>query len=323
MSGSFVCGFDVGGTKLLALAFDPEDPARWRIERRGPTPRTADDLVKTIVTTIGELHDEAERTKACTHLHAVGLGIAGLVDRGGTLRFGPNLPGIVDTPLAERLVAELEVPVDVENDATAAAWAEHRLGAGMGIDEMLLITLGTGIGAGIVSGGHLVLGRHGFAGEAGHMIVDPSGPLCPCGQRGCWERYASGSGLGRLAREAAEAGRLHNVVEEVGGDPDDVRGEELTVAARAGDREALAVFDTFAWWAALGFANLTNLLDVEAIVIGGGLVSAADLLLEPMRVAYEKLLYASDRRAPARLIPAELGEESGAVGAGLLAVERL
>src|SRR5829696_2889735 len=221
MSGSFVCGFDVGGTKLLALAFDPEDPNRWQIERRCPTPRTIDDLVKTIIGTIGELHDEAERTKACTHLHAVGLGIAGLVDRGGTLRFGPNLPGLVDAPLGERLAAELAVPVDVENDATAAAWGEHRAGAGLGVDELLVVTLGTGIGAGIVSGGHLVLGRNGFAGEAGHMVVDPNGPLCPCGQRGCWERYASGSGLGRLAREAAHAGLAPSLVDRAGGEPED------------------------------------------------------------------------------------------------------
>jgi glucokinase len=323
MSGSFVCGFDVGGTKLLALAFDPEDPARWQIERRCPTPRTVDDLVKTIVGTIGELHDEAERTKASSHLHAVGLGIAGLVDRGGTLRFGPNLPGIVDAPLAQRLADELDVPVDVENDATAAAWAEHRVGAGVGIDELLVVTLGTGIGAGIVSGGHLVLGANGFAGEAGHMIVDPNGPLCPCGQRGCWERYASGSGLGRLGREAAEAGRLARVVEEVGGDADDVRGEHVTEAARLGDPEARAVMDTLAWWAALGLANLTNLLDAEAIIIGGGLVRAGETLFDPLTAAYEQLLYARDRRRPARLLPAALGDESGAVGAGLLAVERL
>ncbi len=150
-------------------------------------------------------------------------------------------------------------------------------------DDMVLVTLGTGIGGGLVANGAVVRGRNGFAGEYGHMVVDPDGPRCPCGRRGCWERYASGSGLAMLAREAATARRCAAVVELAGGDPQDVRGEHVQAAARAGDAEALAVIDEFGRWVALGLSNLTNALDPEMFVLGGGLASGADLYLEPDR----------------------------------------
>jgi glucokinase len=323
LSGSLVCGLDVGGTKLLALAFDPESPGRWRVTRRVPTPRSPDDLLATVEALVAEMGSEAARIHSAIQLHAVGLGIAGLVQRDGSVRVGPNLPGIADLALADLLAERLQVPVAVENDATAATWGEHREGAGLGVAEMVMVTLGTGIGAGIVTGGHLLTGVNGFAGEVGHMIIDPDGPLCPCGQRGCWERYASGTGLGRLGREAAEAGLLSAVVEGVGGDPEAVRGDQVTAAALAGDPEALAVLEAFAGWVALGLANLTNILDPEVIVIGGGLVAAGDALLDPVRSAFARTIYAGDRRVLPRIVPAELGASAGAIGAGLLAAERV
>jgi glucokinase len=314
---SLVCGLDVGGTNVRGLAFDPAAPTEAGIERRVPTPYTATDLLSAIV---GVVHGLAEAVEADgDEIGSAGLGIAGLVDRSGRLVFSPNLPGVHDEPLRDELMRELGLPVIVENDATAAAWGERVAGAGMDVDEMILITLGTGIGAGIVAAGNLVVGRNGFAGEAGHMVVDPAGPRCPCGRRGCWERFASGSGLGRLGREAALAGRLGSVVASLGNDPEQVRGEHLTKAAADGDPEALAVLEEFAWWVALGLANLTHILDTELIVIGGGLVSVGDLLLDPVRRSYVELLYASDRRVPARIEPAVLGEDAGAIGAGLLA----
>src|SRR5690606_4397722 len=194
---------------------------------------------------------------------------------------GPNLPGIVDVPLADVLADRLQVPVAVDNDATAATWGEHRAGAGVGIDEMVLVTLGTGIGAGIVSGGHLVTGANGFAGEVGHMVIDPDGPPCPCGQRGCWERFASGTALGVLGRRAAADGRLESVRRAVGGDGGAIEGVHVTTAAVRGEPDARAVMEELAGWVALGLVNLTNLLDPERIVIGGGLIRAGDVLLDP------------------------------------------
>ena len=142
-----------------------------------------------------------------------------------------------------------------------------------------MVTLGTGIGGGAVLGGRLLEGAHGFAGEVGHMVIDPQGPPCPCGKRGCWERFASGTGLGRLAREAAHAGKIPAVVTLAGGDPEAVRGEHLTAAALAADPGALEVMDVFGWWLALGLANLANALDPSVIVLGGGLIEAERVVM--------------------------------------------
>jgi glucokinase len=172
-----------------------------------------------------------------------------------------------------------------------------------------------------VAGGVLQRGVNGFAGEAGHMVVDPNGPPCPCGRRGCWERYASGSGLGRLGRDAAQAGRADAVVVRAGGDPEAVRGEHVAAAARAGDHEALAIINEFSRWFALGLANLVNLLDPEVAVIGGGLAEAADLFIEPIRNAYAEAVYAADHRPTLRIEVAHLGEDAGGLGAALLAAE--
>mgnify|MGYP001823643461 CR=1 FL=1 len=208
--------------------------------------------------------------------------------------------------------------VYVDNDATCATVAEWQLGAGAGTSDMMLVTLGTGIGGGRVADGALQRGVNGFAGEFGHMVVHPDGPRCPCGRRGCWERYASGSGLAMLAREAAVARRLEHVVELAGGDPQAVRGEHVQEAARAGDAEALAVIDDFARWVALGLSNLTNVVDPEMFVLGGGLAAGADLYLEPIEGWFQQLLYQPDLRPMPRIEFARWGSLAGAVGAALL-----
>ena len=225
--------------------------------------------------------------------------------------------------MADLLAERLEVLVAVDNDATCAAWAEHERGAARGANHSITITLGTGIGAGITVKGEVLRGAHGFAGEPGHMVVDPHGPLCPCGRRGCWERYGSGSGLGRLAREAVEAGRGARLLELAEGDVDRVKGELVSQAATEGDPEAIEVVRRFAWWVALGIANLVNILDSERIVIGGGLVDAGDVLLDPVRAAYLELVLGADYREEVPILAAELGSKAGAWGAALLAMARL
>ncbi|MGI8661620.1 MAG: ROK family protein [Acidimicrobiales bacterium] len=307
-ASSVTVGIDVGGTKILAIALD-EHGAPVGEPVRVATPRGGDALLDAIAAVVTTFDGVA----------AVGVGIPGLVDRSGTVRVGPNLPGVAELPVARLLQSRLDVPVVVDNDATCATWAESRVGAATGATEMLLVTLGTGIGGGIIAGGVLQRGANGFAGEPGHMVVDPKGPRCPCGSKGCWERYASGSGLGRLAREAAEAGRADRVVELAGGDPDDVRGEHVTRAAAEGDEGALAVMDELGWWAALGIANLVALLDPQVVVVGGGLVAAGELLLAPIRDAFPGIVFAADHRPPVGIVAAALGEQAGAVGAALLA----
>ncbi len=195
--------------------------------------------------------------------------------------------------------------------------AEHRLGAAKGYRHVVMVTLGTGIGGGLVVDGRVQVGAHGFAGEIGHMVVDPAGPPCPCGRRGCWERYASGGGLGLLAREAALAGKLPGVVALSGGDPESVRGEDVTAAALSGDADARRVVEEVGWWVGFGLANLACVLDPECFVLGGGLVGAGDLLLHATRRAYAELVEGGSTRPETVIVPAVLGERAGAVGAAL------
>ena len=253
----------------------------------------------------------------------VGVGVPGLVDNDGVLRFAPNLPGVIDLRVKDELERHFPgVDVGVENDATCAAWGERMLGAARGSDHVVLVTLGTGIGGGFVSNGRLLRGAHGFAGEVGHMVVDPNGPPCRCGKRGCWERFASGTGLAMLAREAANAGQATRMVELAGGDAEAVRGEHVTTAAAEGDQQAQAVLRRFGWWLALGLANLANALDPDTFVVGGGLIEAGDVVLEPTRQAFLDLVEAAEHRPPIAIVAAELGERAGAIGAATLEKSR-
>ena len=305
-----VVGIDVGGTKVLGVALDPADPTTVIGEARVPTPEGAAPLLDAMA-------DVVRKLGAGHGVGSVGVGIAGLVDRGGVLRIGPNLPGLLDVRVGDELDRRLGLPVRVDNDATCATWGEHVAGAARGERDALLVTLGTGIGGGMIADGELVRGAHGFGGEVGHMVVDPHGPDCPCGRKGCWERFASGSGLGYLGRAAALAYRFRRGV-ELAGEPEAVRGEHVTRAAAEGDAEALAIVDHFAEWVALGIGNLLAILDSSLVVIGGGLVEAGDLLLEPIQAALPDRVMAPRQRADVRVVAAELGERAGAIGAALL-----
>jgi len=309
-----LAGIDVGGTKVLGVALREDDPAAVLAEARVPTPDSETGLLDAMADVV-RLLDAQVGTPGIT---AVGVGIAGLIDRTGRLRVSPNLPGRRNIDIGIELNRRLGLPIRVDNDATCAAWAEYLAGAARGADDVVLVTLGTGIGAGIIADGELVRGAHGFGGEAGHIVVDPRGPRCPCGRRGCWERFASGTGLGRLGREAAEAGLFPRGVELAGGVADNVRGEHVTQAAREGDQDALSVVAEFADWVALGVGNLVTLLDCSLVVIGGGLVEAGDVLLGPVRTAHLRHVMAPEERQDVRIVSAELGERAGATGAALL-----
>lgn len=312
-----VVGVDVGGTKILARIVDPSRPLAPLAVERVDTPRGSDR----IVTAIADLVDHVAAEAGVDAVAAVGVGAPGLIDRAGVVRAAPNLSGVRELDLRGALAARVGVPVVVDNDATCAMVAEHRLGVAAGTRYACLVTLGTGIGGGLVIDGSLARGADGMAGEPGHMVVDPNGPLCPCGRRGCWERFASGSGLGRLAREAAQAGRVARALALAGGDPEDVRGEHVSRAALEGDPDALEVVRDFSWWLALGLANLATLLDPEVMVIGGGLAAVGPLLLDPTREAFVGHLMGEGHRAAVRVELAALGPEAGAVGAALLAAD--
>ena len=313
-------GVDVGGSKILGVLTDREGAVH--AEARRETPPTTDApgvlVADTVAQVLADLAALAGRDLAGL---PVGVGLPGMLSRDGVLVFSPNLPSASGADMAAVLGARLgHARLTLANDADAAAVGEHRLGAGRDADHFVMVTLGTGIGGGLVVDGRLLRGSGGFAGEIGHVVVDPSGPRCPCGRRGCWERYASGAGVARLAREAAVAGRLEGLVATVG-DPEAVRGEDVTHAAAAGDRQALAVLEEVGWWLALGLANLVAVLDPARVVVGGGLAEASTLLLPPTRRFLAGLLEAGERRPGVEVLAAELGYRAGAVGAALLAAD--
>lgn len=306
-------GVDLGGTKCLGVVLDDDDGIV--AEHRVPTPAGIDAVMDTVIDVVRALHGPG--------VTQVGVGAPGLVDRAGVLRFAPNLPGVAQLPMK----AELEEAVAgtrarVDNDATCAAWAEKRLGAARPFDDVILLTLGTGIGGGLISDGRLQRGAHGFAGELGHMVMAGDGDDgCSCGQQGCWEYFASGRALGRVAREAAADGRGARILELAGGDVTRVRGEHVSAACREGDAEAEVVMDRLATWVAIGLVNLAMAFDPEAFVVGGGLSEVGDLLFEPVRRRVAEFLPGAGYREPPLILPAELGEHAGAVGAALLARE--
>jgi glucokinase len=303
---------DVGGTNARALAVDGR-----RVLGRADASSAGDGptLVATLSGLIGDLratHGEAD---------AVGLGIAGLITDDGTVRHSPNLPGLVEFAVGPALAAAVGVPVACGNDATTGAWAEARLGAGRGHDHFAFVALGTGIGAGLVVDGRLITGAHGFAGEAGHMVVNAHGPTHLTGQPGPWEYFASGNALGRMARQAAADGRFAASV-AAAGSVEAVTGHHVTEALHDGDPDALAILDDFCREVARGVANLVELLDLSLVVLGGGLADIG----EPLRAGTDRwlgrLLRAADHRPAVEIRLAELGPDAGALGAALLAADR-
>ena len=307
-------GLDVGGTKILGVVAD--ETGAIVDEQRAATPDDGGARIVEVMATVA-----ADLRTRNPEVIGVGAGVAGLVTFDGVVRVSPNLPFVDELPVGPMLGERLGVRVRVDNDATCALRGEHQRGAAQGVDDVALVTLGTGVGGAFVLGGTLVRGAHGFAGEVGHMVVELGGIPCVCGRRGCWERYASGTGLGRLGRELAEAGRAHRLAELAGGDPALVQGEHVTAAAAAGDPTALSVFEEFAGWVAVGLVNLGQILDVSRFVVGGGLAAAGDVLIEPVRRAYAARAVTPDHRPPVEIVAAAMGEYSGAVGAALLALD--
>ena len=304
-------GLDLGGTKVLGVLVDAAGAVL--AQDRIATPTTADALIDGL----GSL---AESLAGGEPIDAVGVGAAGMITLDGAVTYGPNVVAFREGfPLRALLHERVGLPVAVDNDANAAAWGEVVHGAVAGVRDALVITLGTGIGAGIVADGHPYRGAHGYAAEVGHFQVIENGPMCACGVPGHWEAMASGTALGRMAREAAASGRLAAAVELAGGEPQNVRGEHVAEAVRAGDDEALALLTEYAGWVAVGLAGLTNILDPEVIVIGGGLIEMGETLLGPIREAFWRGVEAPTLRERVDIVVASLGVEGGAIGAAAMA----
>jgi len=311
-------GVDIGGTKVAGGVVEAD--GRILEQHRVTTPaRDAEATTDAIVRVIEELrgrHDDIE---------AVGLGIAGFVDAArSVVYFAPNLLGWRDGPLREEVEKRVNLPVVVENDANAAAWGEARFGAGREEACIVCVTLGTGVGGGIIVDRHLFRGGFGVAAEIGHIQMVEGGRPCGCGQRGCWEQYASGGALVREARERAEEDRpAAELLLGLGdGTPQGIAGQHVTEAAHQGDPVAIAAFDTLGHWVGQGLADLAAVVDPQVFILGGGVSEAGEVLLEPTRKAYEELLTGRGRRPLAEVVPAQLGNDAGLVGAADLARDR-
>jgi glucokinase len=310
-------GVDVGGTKIAAGVVD-DDGTVIETTRRD-TPDTDDHATgAAIVELIRDLGARHE-------VGAVGIGLAGYIDRDrSTVRFAPNLsPNVqwLDVPLGKRLSAAVDRPVVVENDANAAAWGEFVFGAGRDAEDLLLVTVGTGVGGGLVSGGQLYRGAFGIAAEIGHIRVVPNGLECPCGQYGCLEQYASGRALVREARDRiiAKEPEAETLSHLVGGNPGLLTGPMVTEQARRGDPLSAEIFADVGRWLGEGIATLIAVLDPGMIGIGGGVADAGDLLLEPARRALERSVTAAKFRRHGDLRLARLGGAAGMIGAADLA----
>lgn len=312
---SYSIGVDVGGTKILGGVVD--DSGNVLVHARRDTPRQGGaELTRAIADVALELlHGFAE-------VKSVGISAAGFVssDR-KTMLATPNIAGWNGVDLDAELSSLIGVPLVIENDANAAAWGEARFGAGVNQDHIMMLTIGTGIGGGIVVNGELYRGAFGIAAEFGHVRVVPEGHLCGCGARGCFEQYASGNALLRHAREAISASPevARNLLSLGDGTVAGLTGKHITDAARVGDAVALAAFNTTAQWLGAGIASLSMVLDPACVIIGGGVIDAGEILLEPTRAAVERYLPFAGKHPSPRIIAAELGNEAGLVGVADLA----
>jgi glucokinase len=308
-------GVDIGGTKVLGALVD-ETGAILR-DHRVPSPGPWPDMRDAIVGVVNELRKDA------VEVVGVGVGAAGMVDLDGMIHYAPNVPGFRKVPVQASLAEATGLPTVVDNDANAAAYAEIKIGAARELDDALVITLGTGIGGGVIVDGRVLRGANGFAAEIGHFQIDPAGPLCACGEIGHWEAMASGNALGRMARELAAEGCAPGILEQAGGSVDAIGGHHVSAAARAGAPDALALVDEYSFNVAIGLVGLANIFDPALIAIAGGLVNDGELFLGPMRRHFLGHIEGATYRPTPDIVPATAGEHAGVIGAALLALDRL
>ena len=311
---AYSIGVDVGGTKVLGGVVDSD--GKVLAHARRDTPRQGGDALNRAIADVAlELMGDFE-------VETVGISAAGFVssDR-KTMLATPNIAGWNGVDLNKEISTLIGLPAIIENDANAAAWGEAKFGAGRNESHVILLTIGTGIGGGIVTNGQLHRGAYGIAAEFGHMRVVPEGHLCGCGERGCFEQYASGNALLRHARETVSASPeiARNLLSLGDGTIGAMTGKHITEAARSGDAVALAAFNTTAQWLGAGIASLSVLLDPACVIIGGGVIDAGDILLTPTREALERYLPFAGKHPSPRIVAAQLGNEAGLVGVADLA----
>lgn len=321
--GELTLGIDIGGTKIAGGLVDESGTVLDCVRRE--TPGHAVAAVEQAI--VGVVEELCERAVAGSYGRciAVGIGAAGWVstDR-STVLFSPHLAWR-NTPLRAHLAERISLPVWVDNDANAAAWAEYRFGAARGHDTAACVTLGTGIGGAVISAGRLQRGAFGVAGEWGHTRVVPDGRRCVCGNHGCWEQYASGRALARAGQELIEVApaAASVLLASVNGDSTRLTGADVTAAALAGDPAAIELVREVGTWLGEGMLTIAMIVDPSVIVVGGGVGTLGDLLLEPARERFLAALPGRGFRPAAQIVQVSLGADAGMIGAAELARNKL
>jgi len=309
-----VIGIDIGGTTARAIVLDPtsfeiKDQLTTASSDNGPK------LVQIIKSLVRELEENSKQS-----FSALGLGIAGLAHRSGIVRYSPNLPNLIEFPITTEIENELGIPVVIGNDATVGTIAEWKIGAGKGSKNFALVTLGTGIGTGFVIDDRILLGSNGFAGEAGHMTIDANGPTHITGQRGPWEYFASGNALNRIVRNEASEGTFPWAVNKAG-NWENVTSHHLSSGIQEQEPDSLRILDHFCHEVSRGLTNLILLLDLDRIVLGGGVCEIGEPLRMRIEKWIEKILIGSEHRPKIEVKLAKLGSNAGAIGAALSTID--
>jgi glucokinase len=316
-----VVGIDLGGTKIASALVD-ESGQILAHDRRETRAADGQDAV------VGRIQESARAVIEAGELEpssigGIGIGAPGPIDMAaGLVVAPPNLPGWDRVPLKKKLESELAITTYLENDANAAALGEHRFGAGRGVDHMVYVVVGTGVGGGLILDGHLYHGASGMAGEIGHMTIDPEGPICPCGRRGCLEALVSGPSIAREARNRIAQGVPTLISELAEGEESRITAKLVAQAAERGDETAEQVLAQAMHYLGLGMANLVHMLNPELIVIGGGVANLGERMFGPVRRLIEELAFPEAAEA-VRVAPAELGENAGVLGAAAVAMAQL
>lgn len=306
--GRTAVGVDIGGTKVAAMLVSGSGEVSERALAE-TDPGDIEATMETVYRLVSEVRSGGMPA-------AVGVGAAGMVEfPAGIMRWAPNLAWR-DLPIRDLVEERTGLPTLVDNDANAAAWGEFCFGGARDEQHALVVTVGTGIGGGIIDDGRLFRGAHGFGAEIGHIIVEPGGPRCGCGNLGCWEQVASGQAIDRLARQTKPG----SAIARLAGDHE-ITGLFVSRAAVEGDAEAIGILETVGRRLGEGLAGLVNILDPEVVVVGGGVADVGDLLLDPARRAFRDAIEAPDHRPEVPIVPALLGNDAGAVGAAALALE--
>jgi glucokinase len=314
-------GIDLGGTKILTAVANTQGEMLSRDHSITPAKEGQEAVVKSILESVGRALDQARI--AAPDLTAVGVGAPGLSNpETGILFTSPNLPGWKDVPLRDIIENELGRKAFLINDANAAALGELYFGAGRGASNFIYITVSTGIGGGIIIDGKVYPGSIGTAGELGHMVINDEGPLCNCGNRGCWEALASGTALVREARHEITNGATTSILQLAGGDLEKINAEVIHQAAQGGDSLATELIARIAYYLGVGLSNLINIFNPEVIVIGGGLSNIGDMLLKPAFEEAGRRAFKQSYQA-VHFACAELGRNSGVLGAAAFALNKL